>query len=337
MEKLSDLGEFGLINRIKEKTKKYHNQSSLGIGDDAAVIDFGDTFGLLSTDLLLEGVHFDLTYTPIRHLGYKLVTIGVSDIAAMNGIPKQITVSIALSNRFGLADIDELYEGIHLACEDYNVDLVGGDTSTSRAGLLLSVSVFGEVDKDKIAYRVGAKTNDILCATGDLGAAYMGLQVLEREKQEFLANPDMKPAIEDKSLIIGKQLKPIARLDIIHELRENGIVPSTMIDISDGLASDLLQLAKANNMGYSVFFENVPIENQTLETCTEFNLNPIASVMHGGDDYELLFTISQDDFEKAKKITDISFIGYVTENPDNWLVLNSGEKTKITSQGWPNG
>jgi thiamine-monophosphate kinase len=337
MEQLSDLGEFGLINRFKKNATIYHPETHLGIGDDAAVIDLGETFGLLSSDFLLEGVHFDLTYTPIKHLGYKLVSIGVSDIAAMNGIPKQITINIALSNRFGLADIDELYAGIHLACEDYNVDLVGGDTSTSRAGLLLSVTAFGTVAKDKIVYRTGAKPNDILCVTGDLGAAYMGLQVLEREKQEFLANPHMKPNIEDKSILVGKQLKPNARLDIIHELAEHGIVPSTMIDVSDGLSSDLLQLAKANNLGYSVFFENVPIENLTLETCTEFNLNPIASVMHGGDDYELLFTISQEDFEKAKKISDISFIGYVTENSDNWLVLNSGEKTKITAQGWPNG
>jgi thiamine-monophosphate kinase len=337
MEQLSDLGEFGLINRFKVNTSTNHPETHLGIGDDAAVIDLGKEFGLLSSDFLLEGVHFDLTYTPIKHLGYKLVSIGVSDIAAMNGIPKQILINIALSNRFGLADIDELYAGIHLACEDYNVDLVGGDTSTSRAGLLLSVTVFGTVAKDKIVYRKGAKPNDILCVTGDLGAAYMGLQVLEREKQEFLANPHMKPNIEDKSILVGKQLKPNARLDIIHELAEHGIVPSTMIDVSDGLSSDLLQLAKANNLGYSVFFENVPIENLTLETCTEFNLNPIASIMHGGDDYELLFTISQEDFEKAKKISDISFIGYVTENNDNWLVLNSGEKTKITAQGWPNG
>jgi thiamine-monophosphate kinase len=337
MEQLSDLGEFGLINRFKQNTLKYHPETHLGIGDDAAVIDLGHNFGLLSSDFLLEGVHFDLTYTPIKHLGYKLVSIGVSDIAAMNGIPKQVTINIAPSNRFGLADIDELYAGIHLACEDYNVDLVGGDTSTSRAGLLLSVTAFGTVAKDKIVYRTGAKPNDILCVTGDLGAAYMGLQVLEREKQEFLANPAMKPNIEDKSILVGKQLKPNARLDVIHDLAELGIVPTTMIDLSDGLASDLLQLAKANNLGYSVFFENVPIENQTLETCTEFNLNPIASIMHGGDDYELLFTITQEDFEKAKKITDISFIGYVTENNDNWLVLNSGEKTKITAQGWPNG
>jgi thiamine-monophosphate kinase len=337
MEKLEDLGEFGLINRLKAQTINKQASTIQGIGDDAAVINLGEEFGLLSSDYLLEGVHFDLTYTPIKHLGFKLVSVGVSDIAAMNGIPKQITVNIALSNRFGLSDIDELYEGINAACEEYNIDLVGGDTSTSRAGLLLSISVFGTVAKDKIVYRKGAKPNDILCVTGDLGAAYMGLQILEREKQEFLANPHMKPSIEDKSILVGKQLKPTARLDIIHELAEHGIVPSTMIDVSDGLSSDLLQLAKANNMGYSVFFENVPIENLTLETCTEFNLNPIASVMHGGDDYELLFTISQEDFEKAKKITDISFIGYVTQNNDNWLVLNSGEKTKITAQGWPNG
>lgn len=337
MQKLQDLGEFGLINTIKQKFEAPNSTFVKAIGDDAAVIDNGDHYGLISSDLLLEGVHFDLTYTPIKHLGYKAVVVGVSDIAAMNGLPTGILINIGLSNRFGLEDIETFYEGVYSACQDYSIELIGGDTSSSRAGLSISVTAYGTVAKDKIAYRTGAKPNDIICISGELGGAYLGLQVLEREKQEFLENPNMEPKIEDKSYLVGRQLKPDARLDIIHELKEHNLVPTSMIDISDGLGSDLIQLSKATGLGYSVFFENMPIENITLETSTEFNINPVTAIMHGGDDYELLMTFSQEDFEKVKKITDISPIGFVTENPDNWLVLNSGDKTKITAQGWPNG
>jgi thiamine-monophosphate kinase len=333
-ETLESLGEFGLIDRIKSNISLYHNETILGIGDDAAVIDAGDYYTLVSTDLLLEGVNFDLTYTPLKHLGYKAVAINVSDIAAMNGVPHQITVSLAISNRFGLSDVDEIYEGINAACEAYNVDLIGGDTSSSRSGLIISVSVIGKVQKQKITYRFGAKANDIVCVTGDLGAAYMGLQVLEREKQEFSANPNMQPKIEDKSYIIGRQLKPEGRTDIVHDLNEIGVVPTSMIDISDGLASEILHLSKHSQKGFTVFFENIPIENSTLETSSEFSLNPIASVISGGEDYELLMTISQEDFEKVKNIAEITPIGFVTEEIENWLVLNSGEKTKIVAQGW---
>lgn len=333
-ESLESLGEFGLIDRIKNNTTLYHSETISGIGDDAAVIDNGDTFTLVSTDLLLEGVHFDLTYTPLKHLGYKAVAINVSDIAAMNGVPLQITVSIALSNRFGLSDVDEIYEGINAACEAYNIDLVGGDTSSSRSGLIISVSAIGKVEKGKIAYRSGAKANDIVCVTGDLGAAYMGLQVLEREKQEFSANPNMQPKIEDKSYLVGRQLKPEGRTDIVHDLNEIGVVPTSMIDISDGLASEILHLSKHSQKGFTVFFENIPIENSTLETSSEFSLNPIASVISGGEDYELLMTINQEDFEKVKNIAEITPIGFVTDEIENWLVLNSGEKTKIVAQGW---
>jgi thiamine-monophosphate kinase len=333
-ETLESLGEFGLIDRIKSNTSLYHNETVLGIGDDAAVIDAGDYYTLVSTDLLIEGVNFDLTYTPLKHLGYKAVAINVSDIAAMNGVPHQITVSLAISNRFGLSDVDEIYEGINAACEAYNVDLIGGDTSSSRSGLIISVSVIGKVEKQKISYRSGAKANDIVCVTGDLGAAYMGLQVLEREKQEFSANPNMQPKIEDKSYIIGRQLKPEGRTDIVHDLNEIGVVPTSMIDISDGLASEILHLSKHSQKGFTVFFENIPIENSTLETSSEFSLNPIASVISGGEDYELLMTISQEDFEKVKNIAEITPIGFVTDEIENWLVLNSGEKTKIVAQGW---
>lgn len=334
MKTLEDLGEFGLIDRIKENTVKRNASSVNGIGDDAAVIELGDRYGLLSTDLLVEGVHFDLSYAPLKHLGYKAVAVNVSDIAAMNGIPRQVTVSLGLSNRFGLEAIDELYEGIHLACEAYQVDLVGGDTSASRSGLVISVSVFGEVAAEKLTLRSGAGENDIVCVTGDLGAAYMGLQVLEREKQEFLANPDMVPQIENKSYIVGKQLKPEARMDIIHELAEKGVVPTSMIDISDGLASEILHLSKQSGKGFTVFFENIPIENITLETSTELNINPVVAVVNGGEDYELLMTIRQDDFEKVKAIADITPIGFVNNEEENWLILNSGERTRIMAPGW---
>jgi len=334
MKTLEDLGEFGLIDRIKDKTVVRNASSLNGIGDDAAVIDQGGHYGLLSTDLLIEGVHFDLSYAPLKHLGYKAVSVNVSDIAAMNGIPRQVTVSLGLSNRFGLEAIDELYEGIHLACEAYNVDLVGGDTSASRAGLVISVSVLGEVAADRLTLRSGSRENDIVCVTGDLGAAYMGLQVLEREKQEFLANPEMVPQIENKSYVVGKQLKPEARMDIIHELAEKGVVPTSMIDISDGLASEILHLSQQSGNGFTVFFENIPIENITLETTTELNINPVVAVVNGGEDYELLMTIRQDDFEKIKEIPDITPIGFVNTEKQNWLVLNSGERTRIMAPGW---
>lgn len=334
MKTLEDLGEFGLIDRIKGNTVIRNASTVEGIGDDAAVIGEGDVLTLLSTDLLIEGVHFDLSYFPLKHLGYKAVATNVSDIAAMNGIPKQLTVSLGLSNRFGLPAIDELYEGILAACEDYKVDLVGGDTSASRSGLVISVSVLGEVQKDKVVKRGGSGENDILCITGDLGAAYMGLQALEREKQEFLVNPQMEPQLEGKSYLVGKQLKPDARMDIIHELAEIGVVPTSMIDVSDGLASEILHLSKASGNGFTVFFENIPIENITLETSTEFNINPVVAVVNGGEDYELLMTIRQEDFEKIKGIVDLTPIGFVNNEKHNWLVLNSGERTTIMAPGW---
>ncbi len=334
MKKLEELGEFGLIDRIKSQTSLKNTTTFVGIGDDAAVIDQGSHYSLLSTDLMVEGVHFDLAYHPLKHLGYKAVAVNVSDIAAMNGIPKQITVSIAISNRFGLAAVDELYEGIRLGCEAYNVDLVGGDTTASRAGIVISVSVLGEVTKDKLVLRSGSRENDILCVTGDLGAAYMGVQVLEREKQEFLANPNMQPQLENKSYLVGKQLKPDARMDIIHELAEKGVVPTSMMDISDGLASEILHLSKASGNGFTVFFDNIPIENITLETSTEFNINPVVAVVNGGEDYELLMTIKQEDYENIKGILDLTPIGFVNNEKMNWLVLNSGEKTEIKAPGW---
>jgi thiamine-monophosphate kinase len=331
---LGELGEFGLIERIKKGVIQYQPSTIFGIGDDAAVIDSGTHYTLVSTDMLVEGVHFDLSYTPLKHLGYKAIAVNVSDIAAMNGIPKQVTVSLSLSNRISVEAVDEIYAGINAACENYKVDLVGGDTTSSRSGLVISVTAIGEVSKEAICYRKGAKANDVLCCTGDLGAAYLGLQVLEREKQVYLDNPDMKPKLTEHEYLVGRQLRPEGRTDIIHDLKEKGIVPSSMIDISDGLASEVLHLSNASGLGLTVFVDNLPIENLTLTTANEFNVSPITVVMNGGEDYELLMTISQEDYEKAKAITDITPIGFVTEDKSNILVTNSGEKVKITAQGW---
>ena len=331
---LNSLGEFGLIDRIKTKFSLQNPESVFGIGDDAAVIDMGDKYMLISTDMLLEGVHFDLAYVPLRHLGYKSVAVNVSDIAAMNGIAKHITVGIGLSNRISVEAVDEIYEGIKFACEDYKVDLIGGDTTSSRSGLVISITVTGFVDKDKVVYRSGAKPNDILCVTGDLGAAYFGLQILEREKQEYLANPAMQPDLEEKSYLVGKQLKPEARTDIVHELAEAGVVPTSMIDISDGLASEIIHLSTQSGVGALIFEEKLPIEDITMLTATEFNVSPITAALNGGEDYQLLFTIGQSDFDKIKNVSDITPIGYMTEDKAVELVLNSGSKVGIKAQGW---
>lgn len=331
---LNTLGEFGLIDRIHSKFTTQNHETIKGIGDDAAVIDVGDKYMLISTDMLLEGIHFDLSYTPLRHLGYKAVAVNVSDIAAMNGIAKHITVSIGLSNRISVEAIDELYEGIRFACEDYKVDLVGGDTSASHSGFVISITATGFVEKDKIAYRNGAKPNDILCVTGDLGAAYFGLQILEREKQVYLANPEMQPELQEKEFLVGKLLKPEARTDIIHELNELGVVPTSMIDISDGLASELMHLCTQSGVGAIVFEDKLPIEDQTMLTATEFNISPITAALNGGEDYQLLFTVKQADFEKIKNLSDVLPIGYMTDNKAVELALTSGGTTAIKAQGW---
>jgi thiamine-monophosphate kinase len=331
---LASLGEFGLIDRIKSHTQLFNPSSVTGIGDDAAVIDSGTHFTLVSTDMLLEGIHFDLAYVPLKHLGYKSVAVNLSDIAAMNGVPKQITVSLGLSNRFSVEAIDELYEGIHAACEEYRVDLVGGDTCSSRSGLIISVTAVGEVAKELITYRKGAQPNDILCATGDLGAAYMGLQLLEREKQVFIENPNMRPEFGQYEYLVSRQLKPDGRTDIVHEMKEKGLVPTSMIDISDGLASEILHLSEASGYGFTIFVDNLPIDNQTLMAANDFNLSPITVATNGGEDYELLMTFSQQDYELVKSIPEITPIGFVTKEKNNILVTNSGEKAPLRAQGW---
>jgi thiamine-monophosphate kinase len=337
MTDLNKLGEFGLIERIRLATPApAHTETVRGIGDDAAVFDWGDDYGLLATDMLVEGIHFDLTYMPLKHLGYKVVAINVSDIAAMNGLPLQITVSVGLSSRFPVEAVDELYEGIRAACEAYNVDLVGGDTSSSRSGLILSVSVLGKVSKELITYRNTAQPNDVLCVTGDLGAAYLGLQLLEREKQVFLADPNMQPSIsEERAYLVQRQLRPDARTDIVHELRDLGIRPTAMIDISDGLASELLHLCRQSNTGAVIFDENIPIDDQTHLAAEEFKISPITAALNGGEDYELLFTVRPQEFDKLSTNARITAIGYLTADPAQvTLATKAGQQTPIRAQGW---
>lgn len=332
---IKDLGEFGLIDRITKNFVNKNDTTKVGIGDDAAVIDGGTDYLLLSTDMLVEGVHFDLSYMPIQHLGYKSIAINVSDIAAMNGTPQQVVVNLGLSNRFSVEAVEKLYEGMEAACKDYNVDLVGGDTTSSPSGLIISVSITGRVERDKVVLRSKVEKGDIICATGDLGGAYIGLQVLEREKQVFLANPNMQPDLKKYPYVTERQLKPMARMDIINELADMNVKPKAMIDISDGLASELFHLAKQSDVGFFIYEDKLPIDKQTYDTAVEFNLDPITCVMNGGEDYELLFSISQDDFEKLKNHRDIHFIGYATEKEKGInLVTKNQNIVPIKAQGW---
>ena len=332
---INQLGEFGLIDRINKGARIVNESTIKGIGDDAAVIASSGKQRVITTDMLLEGIHFDLSYIPLHHLGYKAVAVNISDVAAMNAIPKQLTVNIGLSNRFSVEAVEALYDGIHAACKSYNVDLVGGDTTASYSGLVISVTAIGEAEEGTIALRSGAKKGEIVCATGDLGGAYIGLQVLEREKQEFKANPQMQPQLDNYKYIVQRQLKPEARMDIIHELAEQKIVPTSMIDVSDGLASELLHICRNSGVGVQVYEENLPIDKQTYDTAVEFGLDPITCVMNGGEDYELLFTIRQDDYEKLKNHPDIHFIGYVTEHAGKAnLITKGGNVVELKAQGF---
>jgi thiamine-monophosphate kinase len=337
MTNLNSIGEFGLIDRIQQASPAIiHPETVRSIGDDAAVFDWGDDYGLLATDMLVEGVHFDLMYVPLKHLGYKAIAVNVSDIAAMNGLPVQLTVSLALSSRFTVEAVDELYAGMRAACEDYKVDLVGGDTTSSRSGLVISIAVLGKVPKDLITYRNTAQPNDVICVTGDLGAAYLGLQLLEREKQVFLADPNMQPSLtEERSYLMQRQLRPEARTDIVHELRDLGIRPTAMIDVSDGLASELLHICKQSGTGAVIFDENIPIDDQTHLAADEFKISPITAALNGGEDYELLFTVRPQEFDKLSTNARITAIGYLTADP-NQLVLatKAGQQTPIRAQGW---
>ena len=333
---LSNLGEFGLIEHLTKDLALTQVNSIKGVGDDAAVIRISNEESLLiSTDMLIEGIHFNLMYMPLKHLGYKAVAVNVSDICAMNGKAEQITVSLAVSNRFPVEALEELYSGIKAACGVYGVDLVGGDTTSSTSGLVISISVLGRAKSSEITYRNGAKEFDLLVVTGDLGAAYMGLQVLEREKEVFTANPDIQPDLDGHDYIIERQLKPEARKDIIGFLKELEVVPTSMIDISDGLASEILHLCKASNVGCHIYDEKLPIDAKTSMTAIDFNLDPGTCALNGGEDYELLFTISQADFDKIKGNPHMTVIGHMTNAQDGiYFVDKNGSAVELKAQGW---
>jgi thiamine-monophosphate kinase len=332
---IGQLGEFGLIDRIASSARKMLPNTVLGIGDDASVYDAGDRYILMSSDMLVEGVHFDLSYMPLQHLGYKSIAVNVSDIAAMNGTPLQVTANLALSNRFSVEAVELFYDGVRAACDAYNVDLVGGDTTASPSGLMVSITVMGEGQEGQISYRSGAKENDIVCVSGDLGGAYVGLQVLEREKQVFLSNPDMQPQLDEYERVVGRQLRPIARMDIIHEFREMNLVPTAMIDVSDGLASDVFHICKASGLGVSLYEDKIPIEKQTYETAAAFSLDPNTCALNGGEDYELLFTLSPSDFEKIEKHEDIQKIGYMhAAEKGKVMVTRNDQVIPLQAQGW---
>ncbi|WP_293934435.1 thiamine-phosphate kinase [Sphingobacterium sp. UBA6645] len=332
---LNELGEFGLIKHLTSQIELKNESSEKGIGDDAAVLDFKGKKTLISTDLLLENVHFDLRYVPLKHLGYKAVQVNLSDIYAMNGIASQVTISIGLSSKFPLEAIEELYQGALIACEKYNVDLIGGDTSTSAQGLVISVTSIGYADEDQVALRSGAKEGDLICVSGDLGGAYVGLQLLEREKQIFLENPNIQPDLEGKDYIVERQLKPEARRDVVELFRHLNVKPNAMIDVSDGLASDLFHICDASKLGCKLYEEKIPIDPMTYETAREFGLDPTVCALSGGEDYELLFTVPQSEYDKVKNQLDISIIGYMTEEfAGRQLISKSGNVHELKAQGW---
>ena len=333
---ISELGEFGLIDALTKNIIIKNKSTVKGVGDDTAVIEKNDEkYTLITTDLLIEGVHFDMIYTPLKHLGYKAAIVNFSDIVAMNGNPQQLIIGLSASNRFSVEALEEIYSGVYLACEKYGVDLVGGDTTSSPSSLFLSLTAIGEIKKEKIAYRSTAKSGDLICVSGDLGGAYMGLLILEREKKVFQDNPEIQPDLDGNDYLIGRQLKPEARLDIINKLEEEKIIPTSMIDISDGLASEILHICKNSNLGCALYEEKLPIDVTTAGAANEFGLDPTTAAMNGGEDYELLFTISQSDYEKIKNIKDISIIGHIAEKSEGSnLISTSGHIVEIKAQGW---
>ncbi|QOD59853.1 thiamine-phosphate kinase [Polaribacter haliotis] len=332
---LAELGEFGLINHITQYFKIENSSTVKGIGDDAAVLDASKKQTLVTTDLLIEGVHFDLSYMPLKHLGYKAVMVNLSDVYAMNGFAEQITVSIAVSNRFTLEAIEELYAGIQLACNTYNVDLVGGDTTSSTKGILISITAIGKVDKEDVVYRNTAKETDLIVVSGDLGAAYLGLQVLEREKQVFKVDPNNQPDLDNYTYLIERQLKPEARKDVAGILKELEVKPTSMIDISDGLSSELFHICTQSKVGCKVYEEKLPLDPQVISACEEFELDSTMVALSGGEDYELLFTVPIADFEKIKGNPNFSIIGHVTaENQGLNLVTRANQEIELKAQGW---
>ena len=332
---LSLLGEFGLIKHLTSAFKINHESSVKGIGDDAAVLNFENKQVLVSTDLLLEGIHFDLAYMPLMHLGYKAVQVNLSDIYAMNGMATQITVSIGLSSKFPLEAVEELYKGIELACNKFNIDLIGGDTSSSKQGLVISITSIGYAEKNEVVYRNGAQEGDLLCVSGDLGGAYVGLQILEREKLIFLENPNIQPDLEGKDYIIERQLKPEGRKDIVSLLSQLEIVPTSMIDVSDGLASEIIHICTQSEVGCTVYEDKLPIDPMTYETARELGLDPTVCALNGGEDYELLFTIKQADYEKLKHDVDVTVIGHMTDKASGAkMISKSNVVHELKAQGW---
>lgn len=334
---LGQLGEFGLIGHLTDNIKLKHASSIKGVGDDAAVLDFSNKKTIVTTDLLLEGIHFDLTYTPLKHLGYKSVVVNVSDVYAMNAVPKQITVSLGLSSKMSVEALDELYEGIYAACDHYNVDLVGGDTTSSLTGLTISVTALGEGEEEKLTYRDGAMPSDLICVSGDLGGAYMGLQLLEREKRVYADSPEAQPDLSGYDYVLSRQLKPEARKEVIELLSKLDVVPTAMIDISDGLSSEIKHICKQSNTGCRIYENKIPVDPTTAMLAEEMGINPTVAALNGGEDYELLFTISQSDYEKFKEAGDVNIyiVGHVTEETKgSYLVTNADQEVELQAQGW---
>jgi thiamine-monophosphate kinase len=332
---ISSLGEFGLIEHLTRNIEIQNASTIVGVGDDAAVIDHFGKQTVITTDLLIEGIHFDLIYTPLRHLGYKSVVVNLSDIYAMNALPTQITLSIGISNRFSVEALDEFYEGVYAACEKYGVDLIGGDTASSQKGFIISVTAIGEVSPDKFVKRSTAQKGDLLCCTGDLGAAYIGLIILEREKKIFLESPQIKADLEGEKYVIGRLLKPEARKDQIEFFQQAGIIPTSMLDISDGLSSEILHLCRQSELGCVLYEEKIPIADDTRNAAYKFELDPTACALSGGEDYELLFTIPQQDYDKLVLNEQISVIGYMTEpEKEKKIITKGGNIFDITAQGW---
>jgi thiamine-monophosphate kinase len=332
---LEELGEFGLIDHLTQHFELKQPSSLVGVGDDAAVMDFKDKKVVVSTDMLVEGVHFDLSYMPLKHLGYKSVMVNLSDIYAMNAMATQITISMAVSNRFPLEALEEFYQGVALACKMYNVDLVGGDTTSSNKGMIISVTAIGSVDASQIVYRKGSKPNDLLVVTGDLGGAYLGLQILEREKEVYKVNPNSQPDLEPYSYLVERQLKPEARKDMVELLEKLEVKPTSMIDISDGLSSEILHLCKHGGVGCNLFENKIPLDPSVISTCEEFKMDSTMVALGGGEDYELLFTIDQSDFPKIKGNPNLTVIGHMTEKSEGvHLITRAETKIPITAQGW---
>jgi len=332
---LSSLGEFGLIDYLTKDIELKHESSLYGIGDDAAVIDTADKKLLISTDLLTEGVHFDLSFVPLKHLGYKAVVVNLSDIAAMNAIPTQITVSLGISNRFSVEAINEIYSGIKLACKNYSIDLIGGDTTSTASGLVISITVLGLAKEDEIVYRNGAKENNLICVSGDLGGAYAGLMILEREKSVFKANPEMQPELGGNDYILERHLKPEARVDIVKLFTDIKLKPTAMMDISDGLASEIKHICKQSSVGATIYEDKIPIDQSTWDTARSFKMDPTTYALNGGEDYELLFTINASDYDKIKENVGISVIGHITAESEGInLITKNNVSAPIEAQGW---